>query len=77
MYATPIVYPISQVSEKWRWLFALNPMSSIVETFRYAYLGSGGVSLTNMLISAVMTLIIFCAGVILFSRAEKTFMDAI
>jgi lipopolysaccharide transport system permease protein len=77
MYATPIVYPISQVSEKWRGLLALNPMSSVVETFRYAYLGSGGVIIEHFLISATMTAIILCAGIILFSRAEKTFMDTV
>ncbi|MES2535067.1 MAG: ABC transporter permease [Pseudomonadota bacterium] len=77
MYATPIVYPISQVGEKWRGLLALNPMSSIVETFRYAYLGSGGVIFEHILISATMTAAILCVGIILFSRAEKTFMDTV
>ena len=77
MYATPIVYPISQVSENWRWLFALNPMSSVIETFRYAYLGAGGVIVEHMLMSVLVTIVIFCTGIILFSRAEKTFMDTV
>lgn len=77
MYATPIVYPMSQVNEKWHWLLALNPMSSVVETFRYAYLGSGGVKIEYFLLSAFLTALIFLFGLLLFSRAEKSFMDTV
>ena len=45
MYATPIVYPLSQVPEKYRTLYVLNPMVSIVESFRYAFLGTGVIRL--------------------------------
>ncbi len=77
MYATPIVYPMSQIPERWQWLYALNPMASIVETFRFAFLGAGSVNLQHLAISAGMTLLIFFAGIVLFSRIEKTFMDTI
>ena len=77
MYATPIVYPMSQIPEHWQWLYALNPMASIIETFRYAFLGSGSVNLRHLTISAGMTLLIFFAGIVLFSRIEKTFMDTV
>ncbi|RNC68887.1 MAG: ABC transporter permease [Desulfuromonadales bacterium] len=77
MYATPIVYPMSQIPEKWRWLFALNPMAAVVETFRYAFLGVGVISTDVLAFSFGMTLLIFCIGVILFSRTEKTFMDTV
>lgn len=77
MYATPIVYPLSQVPEKWQWLVALNPMTAIVEIFRYAFLGAGTVDLVFLGISIAMTILILITGLILFSRIEKTFMDTV
>lgn len=77
MYATPIVYPISQVPPNWQWLVLLNPMAPVVETFRYAFLGSGNLYLFHLGISAIMTLVILGLGIILFSRVEKTFMDTV
>jgi len=77
MYATPIVYPMSQIPERWQWLYALNPMASLIETFRYAFLGSGSVNLEHLAVSAGMTIFILCAGIVLFSRIEKSFMDTV
>lgn len=77
MYATPIVYPVSQVPEKWRGLYLLNPMASVVETFRYAYLGSGNIRVFNIILSLAVTVIVLVIGVILFSRVEKNFMDTV
>jgi lipopolysaccharide transport system permease protein len=77
MYATPIVYPMSQIPEKWRWLYALNPMAAVVETFRYSFLGAGSINPTALLISFCMTLILFGTGIVLFSRIEKTFTDTV
>jgi len=77
MYATPIVYPMSQIPDKWQWLFALNPMAAIVETARFAFLGAGSVRPWNLAISFAMTLLILLAGTVLFSRIEKTFMDTV
>ncbi len=77
MYATPIVYPISQVPQKWHWVYVVNPMSSIVESFRYAFLGAGGMNMTQIAASAGITLFLLVAGIVLFSRIEKTFMDTV
>lgn len=77
MYATPIVYPVSQLSDKYKTLIMLNPMAPIVETFRYAFLGSGKVDVPYLLLSAGITLIVLVIGVMLFSRVEKTFMDTV
>ncbi len=77
MYATPIVYPMSQIPERWQWLYALNPMSSVIEIFRFAFLGSGSVNLQHLAISVGMTIFIFGLGIVLFSRIEKTFMDTV
>jgi len=77
MYATPIVYPMSQIPEKWQWLFAMNPMAAIIETARYAFLGSGSVRPWNLGISFGVTVLILLTGIVLFSRIEKTFMDTV
>lgn len=77
MYATPIVYPMSQVPAKWHWLYVLNPVAAIVETFRYAFLGSGSVSPLHLGVSAGITVILLAAGIITFNRVEKTFMDTV
>jgi lipopolysaccharide transport system permease protein len=77
MYATPVVYPLSQVPEKWHWLIFLNPMTAPMESFRYAFFGTGGCSFTQLALSVLITLIIFTVGLILFSRAERTFIDTI
>ena len=77
MYATPIVYPMSQIPEKWQWLFSLNPMAAIVEIFRLAFLGTGSVQLWQWGLSIGVTVMVLLAGIILFSRIEKTFMDTV
>ena len=77
MYATPVVYPSSIIAERYQWLMALNPMASVVETFRYAFLGVGTVSLGRMVVSTVMTLVLLLVGIVLFSRVEKSFMDTV
>lgn len=77
MFATPIVYPASQLSDHLKTLVMLNPMSPIVETFRYAFLGSGSIDFKFLLISLIVTMIVICIGVILFSKVEKTFMDTV
>ena len=77
MYATPIVYPLSIVPEKYRLLVALNPMTFVVEFFRAAFLGTSSIELVHIAISVTITLLVFIAGVIMFSRIEKTFMDTV
>jgi len=77
MYATPIVYPMSQIPEKWQWVFALNPMAAIVEMARFAFLGAGDVQPWNVGMSLGMTVLVLLAGIIMFSRIEKTFMDTV
>ena len=77
MYLTPVVYPLTQVPEKYRILYVLNPMVSIVESFRGAFLGVSSIEPNHILISIMVTLGIFFAGVVLFSRIEKTFMDTV
>jgi lipopolysaccharide transport system permease protein len=77
MYATPIVYPMSQIPEKWQWVYALNPVAVVVETFRYALLGAGSVRIWQLGVSLGITVLVLFIGIILFSRIEKTFMDTV
>jgi lipopolysaccharide transport system permease protein len=77
MYATPIVYPLSQVPQKFRLLMDLNPMTSVVEVFRYAFLGRGTIDAASIGLSWLVTLAVLVIGVVLFSRVEKTFMDTV
>lgn len=77
MYATPIVYPMSQIPPKWHWVFIINPMAAIVETFRYAFTGAGSINVDSLFWSACITLVVLVLGIIVFSRIEKTFMDTV
>ena len=77
MYATPIVYPLSQVSGKLRTCVLINPMTAIVTNFRYALLGVGSFETFWWGISILITLIVLMFGVLLFNKVEKTFMDTV
>jgi len=77
MYATPVVYPLSQVPTQWRWVFVLNPMSAIIESFRYAFTGVGTVSTHHLAATAGMIVVVLLLGVVLFNRVERTFMDVV
>lgn len=80
MYATPVVYSMSEIagnSPRLLVLMRLNPMTEPVQVFRYALLGCGEVSPAWLLYSAVVALVTLVAGVVLFSRVEKTFMDTV
>lgn len=77
MYATPIVYPLSQIPD---WLlpyYILNPMVALVESFRFMFFGASAIQFSQILISWTVTLLILFAGIVLFSRIEKTFMDTV
>lgn len=77
MYASPVVYSVSQIPEKFYAIYMLNPVAPIMTMWRCAFLGNDNMPLFYWAISWVVTLIILCLGVILFSRIEKTFMDTV
>ena len=77
MYATPVIYPISQIPEKYRWAIMANPVSSIVEAFKYGFTGSGDFYLKGVLYSGIFAIVLFFIGVAIFNRTEKTFMDTV
>jgi lipopolysaccharide transport system permease protein len=77
MYATPIVYPLSSISEKFRVWILLNPLTPVIETFRYVLLGSGTFNPGQLLYSSAFAFIIVIIGILMFNRVEKTFIDTV
>ena len=77
MYATPVIYPVSAVPEKYKWIILANPITPIVESFRYAYLGAGTLSGFHLLYSVVFMFVVLIFGTLLFNRIEATFMDTV
>jgi len=78
MFATPVVYPLSMIGGgSFRWLILANPMTPIVETFRYAYLGSGTFDAAYLCYSAGFTAAVLLLGIVLFNHVERTFIDTV
>ena len=78
MYATPIVYPISMVtSEKLRTIIMLNPMTSIIEAFKYATLGQGYFSWGALSYSFAFMSILLIWGIVVFNKVQRSFMDTV
>lgn len=77
LFATPIAYPSSLLSEPWRTLFALNPMVGVVEGFRWALLGTTAAPSPMIAVSTVATLLLLAGGAFYFRRMERTFADVI
>ncbi len=77
MYSTPVIFPLSSVPEQYRWIMVANPMTAIIETFRYAFLGTGTINWGMLGYSAAVTAVILGIGIMLFNRVEKTFMDTV
>jgi lipopolysaccharide transport system permease protein len=77
MFATPIIYPLSKVPDKYKPIIVLNPMTSIVESFRYGWLGTGTFVWSNLLYSFLFMLTALTGGILAFNRTQKTAMDTI
>ncbi|WP_047550994.1 ABC transporter permease [Psychroserpens sp. Hel_I_66] len=78
MYATPIIYPLSEIKDQYiRYAVLANPMSSIIETFRYSFTGSGEFSWLSLGYSFGFMILLLTFGVLMFNKVEKTFMDTV
>jgi len=77
MYASPVIYPISSLPEKWQFWANLNPVAPIIECFRYAFLGVGQFQAIQLLYSATIITMLLFVSLIVFSRVERTFADTI
>jgi lipopolysaccharide transport system permease protein len=77
MYATPVIYPVSSIPARFQPLIQANPMTPIVEAFRYAFLGAGSFNPMNLLYSFGFMVVVVIIGTVIFNRVEATFMDTV
>jgi len=77
MYATPIIYPLSTIPAKYKIFVQANPVTAIVESFRYGFTGDGAFSWGWLLYSAGFSLVLLVIGTVIFNRVEKKFMDTV
>ncbi len=77
LFLTPVIYPSSLVPERWRLLYSLNPMVSVVEGFRWSLLGTGSAPGGSILVSAAVVLTMFVGGLFFFRRIEREFADVV
>jgi lipopolysaccharide transport system permease protein len=77
LYATPIAYPSSLIPEKWRFLFGLNPMTGVVESFRWALFGTRPHIGSLVAVSVVTVAVLLVGGIAYFRRMEKHFADRV
>ncbi len=77
MYFTTVIYPLSAAPEKYKKFLELNPMTGIIEAFRYSFLGKGEFSAWSVGYSALVTVIMLLIGIVIFNRTEKSFVDTV
>jgi lipopolysaccharide transport system permease protein len=77
MYATTVIYPLSAAPAKYKWLIELNPMTGIIEAFRYGFLGEGVLTMSTLGYSVIVTIVSLIIGVMIFNKTEKTFVDTV
>jgi lipopolysaccharide transport system permease protein len=77
MYATTVIYPLSAAPPKYKFLIGLNPMTGIIEAFRYGFLGRGVLSFNTLGYAIIVTVVSLVLGVIIFNKTEKTFVDTV
>lgn len=77
MYATPVIYPLTSIPEAYQPYILLNPMTSIVEGFKYAFTGAGSLHIQGLIYSSTFAVVFFAFSLAVFNRTEKNFMDTV
>jgi lipopolysaccharide transport system permease protein len=77
MYTTTVIYPLSSAPIKYKTIISLNPMTGIIECFRFAFLGQGQLTWTTIGYSTLFTLVALILGILVFNKTEKTFIDTV
>jgi len=77
LFITPIAYPSSMIPERWRLIYALNPMTGVVEGFRWVLLGTATAPGPMLAVSTAISLLILISGLFYFRRMERTFADTV
>lgn len=77
MFITPVIYPLSIVGERYKWLLALNPMASVITTARAAMFHSGSIDFSMLGFAGLISIVLFIIGVVYFRKMERFFADII
>lgn len=77
MYITPVIYPLNSIPLDKQWIVQLNPMTSIIETFKYGSIGAGVFSWMWLLYSFIFMIVLLVSGIVVFNKVEKGFMDTV
>jgi lipopolysaccharide transport system permease protein len=77
MYGTTVIYPLSAAPEKYKQIIELNPMTGIIEAFRFAFLGKGEFTFWSIGYSITFTIVVLFLGILIFNKTEKNFVDTI
>lgn len=77
MYITPVIYPLKSIPADKQWILLLNPVTSIIETFKFGFLGAGVFSWFHLLYSFIFMILLLFLGIVIFNRVEKGFMDTV
>jgi lipopolysaccharide transport system permease protein len=77
MFATPIIYPLSAAGERYRWILKLNPLTPIVETFRFATLGHGAPDPVGLFVTSIVVVPLVAVAISVYMRVERTFVDTV
>ena len=77
MFASPVAYPSGLVPERWRWLYGLNPMVGVIDTFRWAVTGAGRPSFVLLAAGTAATVVVLLGGLVYFGRVEQTIADIV
>ncbi len=77
MYGSPVIYPVSSLPEKYKFFILANPMTGVIETFRYGLLGQGAYQFGYLCYSIIFTVVVLFLGLLVFNRVQKNFMDTV
>jgi len=77
MYATPVIYPLSTISPEKQWIMVLNPVTSIIESFKYGTMGVGTFSWGHLGYSFGFMVVMLAIGVVVFNKVQRSFMDTV
>lgn len=77
MFATPVIYPLSTLPANRQWIMALNPVTSLIEAFKFGAMGVGSFNWMHLSYSLIFMLIILSIGIVVFNRVQKSFMDSV
>jgi lipopolysaccharide transport system permease protein len=77
MFVSPVAYPSSLVPAKWQWVYALNPMTGVIDGFRWSLTGSGPAPGAMLMVSTVAVLVILFGGIVFFQKMETTIVDVV